>query len=742
MAYGVQDNGMTQVLSPQFSGADLSIPKSINFQGYLYRDGNPMDTTMNMWFGIYDALTGGSQLFQQTINNVIVTKGWFTVSLDNIPNSVFPVAGPTRYLEIKAPATGPALTPRISLVSVGYSYHSITADSAEYAKAAPLSRPITPPIYSDEIRDTTITTAKIKDGAITMPKINQSGATTGQVIKWTGNSWAPRNDTTGPPSGPAGGDLTGTYPNPTIANNAVNSTKIPDGSIRGIDIAKPCTLQTSTAFSDAVLYVKNTGDGDAFRVFRAGNDGVQVDSAGYGYALYRAANDGLWIARAGNNGVYIDSAGQAGINIRWSDYNGVDVDSVEWMGIRVGKARFGFGVGDAIQDAIGVGSAGNYGVYIGRVGNDGFRVSYTGNDGFSVDSAGRFGLRVESANEDGIRIDSAANDGLEVTKAEWGVYVKQAFSDGVYVENAGRWGVRIFNAQEDGLNVNNAGICGVYVNQAGQYGVFARSTGSVPTAGVYGEGPITTTGAYGVYGYARNNGIYGKSNYWEGVFGRSDSDDAVQGYYNGSYSTYAGVRGERGSAGYGVYYVGGIGGTGEKSTIVKTSKGPVALYSQESPENWFEDFGEGKLNNGHCRIELDKFFLETVTINDQYPLRVFIQLEDNCNGVYVKKENTGFDVYELQSGTSNATFTYRVVAKRKGYEDLRLKLEEIGYTDGHLYPDPNDPQIPAKIRAKRLEEVDIKKQVESTLHPNRVQAEIEKRRKEERTPKLSIREKK
>ena len=670
IAFAIQDNGLAQVLKPQFSGADLSIPKSINFQGYLYRDGNPMDTTMNMWFGIYDSPSSGTQLFQQTINNVLVSKGWFTVTLDNIPNSVFPVAGPTRYLEVKAPATGPALSPRISLVSVGYSYHAITADSAEYAKAAPLT-------------------------------------------------------------GPAGGDLTGTYPNPTINTNAVNSAKILDGSIRGIDIAKPCTLQTSTAFSDAVLYVKNTGDGDAFRVFRAGNDGVQVDSAGYGYALYRAANDGLWIARAGNNGVYIDSAGQAGINIRWSDYNGVDVDSVEWMGIRVGKARFGFGVGDAIQDAIGVGSAGNYGVYIGRVGNDGFRVSYTGNDGFSVDSAGRFGLRVESANEDGIRIDSAANDGLEVTKAEWGVYVKQAFSDGVYVENAGRWGVRIFNAQEDGLNVNNAGICGVYVNQAGQYGVFARSTGSVPTAGVYGEGPITTTGAYGVYGYARNNGIYGKSNYWEGVFGRSDSDDAVQGYYNGSYSTYAGVRGERGSAGYGVYYVGGIGGTGEKSTIVKTSKGPVALYSQESPENWFEDFGEGKLNNGHCRIELDKFFLETVTINDQYPLRVFIQLEDNCNGVYVKKENTGFDVYELQSGTSNATFTYRVVAKRKGYEDLRLKLEEIGYTDGHLYPDPNDPQIPAKIRAKRLEEIEMKKQ-----------AEQEKSKKEERLPKPSVWEKK
>ena len=32
-----QDKGRTQVLNPQFEGVELSIPKSINFQGYLYR---------------------------------------------------------------------------------------------------------------------------------------------------------------------------------------------------------------------------------------------------------------------------------------------------------------------------------------------------------------------------------------------------------------------------------------------------------------------------------------------------------------------------------------------------------------------------------------------------------------------------------------------------------------------------------------------------------------------------------
>jgi hypothetical protein len=37
---------------------------------------------------------------------------------------------------------------------------------------------------------------------------------------------------------------------------------------------------------------------------------------------------------------------------------------------------------------------------------------------------------------------------------------------------------------------------------------------------------------------------------------------------------------------------------------------------------------------------------------------------------------TGFDVIELQNGSSNAHFTYRVVCKRKYYEDERLPTEE------------------------------------------------------------------
>jgi hypothetical protein len=58
-------------------------------------------------------------------------------------------------------------------------------------------------------------------------------------------------------------------------------------------------------------------------------------------------------------------------------------------------------------------------------------------------------------------------------------------------------------------------------------------------------------------------------------------------------------------------------------------------------------------------------------------MKVFVQVEGDCNGVYVtNKTSTGFDVVELQEGGSNAPFSYRVVCKRKYYEDNRLTTPE------------------------------------------------------------------
>jgi len=63
-------------------------------------------------------------------------------------------------------------------------------------------------------------------------------------------------------------------------------------------------------------------------------------------------------------------------------------------------------------------------------------------------------------------------------------------------------------------------------------------------------------------------------------------------------------------------------------------------------------------------------------------MHVFIQMEGSSNGVFVVKGQDGFDVIEEGRRSSDAAFSYRVLAKRVGYEDLRLRpvdLEEDSF---------------------------------------------------------------
>jgi hypothetical protein len=115
---------------------------------------------------------------------------------------------------------------------------------------------------------------------------------------------------------------------------------------------------------------------------------------------------------------------------------------------------------------------------------------------------------------------------------------------------------------------------------------------------------------------------------------------------------------------------------GTKSAAVPHTDGSHRLlYAVESPESWFEDFGEAALINGTCTVKLDADFMSVVK-NDHY--HVFISAYGDTPGLFVSKRSKHeFEVQEHGSGKSHVRFSYRIVAKRKDVEGNRLAKVDL-----------------------------------------------------------------
>ena len=195
------------------------------------------------------------------------------------------------------------------------------------------------------------------------------------------------------------------------------------------------------------------------------------------------------------------------------------------------------------------------------------------------------------------------------------------------------------------------------ITSSNAYSFTAISTSSINGTGVIGVGNNQTAATYtsGSGGAFIGNvcGIYGKAT--------NTTGDRFGGYFFVDATNYA----------YIAAYISGtkykIIGPGTPSTIVQTTENKNAImFCPEAPEILLIDYGTGNLTNGKCHIKIDPIFSNNIFTDNAHPLKVFIQVEGECNGVYVNnKTKNGFDVIELKEGSSNITFSWSVIANRK-----------------------------------------------------------------------------
>jgi hypothetical protein len=279
-----------------------------------------------------------------------------------------------------------------------------------------------------------------------------------------------------------------------------------------------------------------------------------------------------------------------------------------------------------------------------------------------------------------------------------------------------------------GLSSSTSGT-GVYghtdATSGTTYGVFGLSDSSTGI-GVYGYTSATTGSAHGVVGYTLSvtgSGLYGHADNNDGTttagaYGRSDSGDgfgvAGHNYFNGvgvGAWSYQGNLIEAYSGDYPggnlQFYITGVGNVYANGTYntFRTNSLDGATYATsalQSTEVWLEDFGNGNLVNGIAIVSIAPDFAGIANLSVEY--MVFVSLEGDCQGVYItNKTPTSFEVHELNGGTSNVPFSYRIVAKQAGTETVRLPEVTIPATvDVPRQPDEgtqpvNPPQAPEPV---------------------------------------------
>lgn len=502
---------------------------------------------------------------------------------------------------------------------------------------------------------------------------------------WSGSTWI---SVTG--AGGVGGSGTVNY----LARWTPNATSLGIGVTRdngttvGINnapvAAQMLTVTESTAANTAILGQNTAASGASTGV---GVEGNTTQSEGAGVIGSNTNTSGTGIAGVGNNlGGAILASGSGGAfegtavgsyGLGTTVASGTGVEGVGNNiaagsllpggsgGAFIGTTAGAYGLatsttaGTGSTGVIGAGNDAAYSVLITNGSGGAFTGKITGAYGYASSAAS--GSGVVGIGNGGAYSAPASGSGGAFTGATVGAYgAATTGASGTGVIGAG-------NNQSSVILAGGSGgaFTGTTVGSYGYATSVANGTG-VEGVGNDGANNYTPAGAAGGAFTGANMGVYGTTDGSNitgaaiGVEGSGTYGVIGLGTTYGGYFTDGTSTAQVGGSGYAIL------GTGVKSTEVMDDKGQYrVLHCPEAPEVLFEDFGSAQLSNGKVHINLDSLYAQNVTINEKHPLRVIITLNDPCNGVYVTNRTaTGFDVIELNGGTSNASFTYEVIANR------------------------------------------------------------------------------
>ena len=449
----------------------------------------------------------------------------------------------------------------------------------------------------------------------------------------------------------------------------------------GIGTARPGFLLEvySAAANNAQIEMASAGTDAAISVNNKATGGREywIDS-GSGTAGIGAGNFGIHDRTAAATRFVINSVGNVGIGTTTPGAT-LEVDGPNQLGMLIQAPESGVGAG------LDLNTTGSGGLH--------WEILDTGST--SSQGANKLNIRNVNAGADILTILPSGNVGIGTTTPQYTLDVEGA---GVGVHGIGTDGVQGVGSSFGVIGSTSAGI-------AGTYGYFQASS-LVGTEGPwdldYDCSGYPTVFCYGLTALPRA-GVWADTN-WDGDFAgeyapallaTTDANVAAILLNNSNtvptffvYNYGSGGNGPGGgTSSSAALQAGGPGGTctitgsgdaactGALKSVVATASSPgaqrVETYAVQSAENWFEDAGTAQLVNGAGRVNLEAVFGKTVNTGVEY--HVFLTPDGDCKGLYVSaKTASGFEVRELGGGASNIAFEYRIMAKRVGYENVRL----------------------------------------------------------------------